>query len=65
MVEFVFDQVFDASLYPELSDPQLAALIQSKIASMQLFMDKMKGGVRQMRSSVTYNGVQYWFLYKR
>jgi hypothetical protein len=67
MVEFYFQGAFDATKYPELIEhPYVAAAIEKKIASMIVFMDKMKGGVKQMRSSVTgSDGTVYWFLFVR
>lgn len=67
MVEFLFEGAFDATKYPELiAYPDVAAAIEKKIASMLVFMDKMKGGVKQMRSYVVgSDGVTYWFLFVR
>lgn len=59
---FEFDNVFEQAKYPELQNNQeLASIIKSKIEGMRVFMDKMKGGVRTMRSSVDFDGKVYKF----
>lgn len=54
-VEYVFENTFDATKYPEI-DETLAQILQGKLEDMRSFMDKMKGGIRHMRSSVEHQG---------
>lgn len=55
-----FENAFDATKYPQVqADEALAALLKGKLADMRTFMDKMKGGVRHMRSTIEHAGVTY------
>ena len=65
-MELVYQTSYDAALYPEVfaGNDALAALVASKAAQMKAFMDKMKGGVKTMRSFVTYGGVTYTLILK-
>lgn len=61
--EYVFVNVFDATLYPELS-AEVQQEMEKKVNEMRVFMSKMKFGVRHMRSTVTVEGVTYTFSLK-
>lgn len=62
-MEFEFENTFDVNKYPEIAaNPTLARIVEDKVAEMRRFMDMMKGGVRQMRSNVVVDGVNYKFL---
>ena len=56
-MELVYENNFDAERYPDLkSNEALLAEVAEKVKSMRMFMDKMKGGVRTMRSIVSMDG---------
>lgn len=62
-MEFQFDNTFDANKYPELSaDPALSQIVETKVIELRRFMDKMKGGIRNMRCVVNHNNTEYKVL---
>lgn len=63
MEDFNFVNKFDASLYPE-AKAELLAVLQQKVDDMLNFMKKMKGGVRNMRSTVEFEGTVFNFSLK-
>ena len=65
MVELVFESAFNPTLYPVLNEkPEFRAIVEDKLKGMRSFMDKMKGGVRIMRSPVDFEGVRYTVILK-
>jgi len=64
-MEFEFENSFDVNKYPEVAANQaLSQILGEKVAEMRRFMDMMKGGVRQMRSNVVVDGLNYKFVLK-
>jgi hypothetical protein len=65
MLKFEFENVFDATKCPEVANNDfMMQELEKRVNDMKTFMDKMRGGVKHMRSKIEHDGVVYDFELK-